>query len=76
MQALKAHVRNGYFVSDEPTTLPEGTEAKLVVEDPFADMTPEERAQFLRELDVSCAEADRGELIDAEDVLARLRAQA
>jgi hypothetical protein len=46
MQALKAHVRNGYFVSDEPTDLPEGTEAKLVVDDAFADVEPAERAEL------------------------------
>ena len=74
MHALKAHVRNGYFVSDEPTDLPEGTEAKIVIEDAFADMDPEERAEFMKELDASCDEADAGELIDAADVLAKLRA--
>jgi len=63
------------FVSDEPTDLPEGTEAEIVVEDAFADMDPQEHAEFLKELDASCDEADAGELIDAADVLAKLRTQ-
>lgn len=29
MQALKAHLRNGHFVIDESTDLPEGTEVEL-----------------------------------------------
>ena len=79
MQALKAHVRNGHFVSDEPTDLPEGTEVELQlvnVADPCAGMTPKERAEFETELAAGYAEADAGELIDADDVLAKLRAPA
>ena len=48
---------------------------KLVLVDSLADeMDPEERAEFLRELEISAAEADAGQLIDAADVLAKLRA--
>jgi hypothetical protein len=49
MQALKAHVRNGYFVIDERTDLPEGTEVELQlvkVPDSFADMAPEDRDEL------------------------------
>jgi len=77
MHAMKAQVRNGHLVIDEPTDLPEGTEWKLVLVDSVADeMGPEERAEFLRELEISAAEADAGQLIDAAEVLARLRAPA
>lgn len=79
MQALKAHVRNGHFVSDERTDLPEGTEVELQlvnVADPWPGMDPEERAELEAELEVAYAEADAGELIDADEVLAKLRAQA
>jgi hypothetical protein len=37
---------------------------------------PEEYAEFSRELELSAKEADAGELIDAADVLAKLRATA
>ena len=58
MHAMKAQVRNGH----------------LVLVDSLADeMDPEERAEFLRELEISAAEADAGQLIDAADVLAKLR---
>jgi hypothetical protein len=77
MHEMKAQVRNGRLVIDEPTDLPEGTEWKLVLVDSLADeMDPEERAEFLRELEISAAEADAGQLIDAADVLAKLRAPA
>lgn len=78
MQALKAHVRNGRFVIDEPTDLPEGTEVELQLlkVDSLAEMDPEGRAEFLRELEISAAEADAGQLVDAADVLAKLRAPA
>jgi hypothetical protein len=49
MQALKAHVRNGHLVVDDPTDLPEGTEVEVAVTriiDPFAGMTSEERAEL------------------------------
>jgi len=77
MHAMKAQVRNGHLVIDEPTDLPEGTEWKLVVVDSLTDeMNPEERAEFLRELEISATEADAGQLIDAAHVLAKLRAPA
>ena len=77
MYAMKAQVRNGHLVIDEPTDLPEGTEWKLVLVDSLAyEMDPEERAEFLREVEISAAEADAGQLIDAADVLAKLRAPA
>lgn len=68
---LKAHVHNGRLVLDEPTDLPEGEVIYLqpVSEDDFDD---EERAALHRELEASIAES--GDLSDANDVLAELRA--
>ena len=83
MQPLKATVRNGKLVVDEtPTDLPEGTEVELVpveppIDDATDDLDDEERAALHRELEESIAEVEAGaELIDAEDVLAELRANA
>ncbi len=79
MSPVKAHVRNGHYVSDEPADLPEGTPVNfpiMNVVDAFADMAPEERAELEAELEVAYAEADAGELIDADEVLAKLRAPA
>jgi hypothetical protein len=79
MQPLKAHVRNGRLVLDEPTDLPEGEVVELVpIDEVLARggdyLDDEERAELHRALDDSIAEADAGELIDADEVLAELRA--
>lgn len=74
MRALKAHVKAGRLVLDEPTDLPEGTEVELtVVEDD--DFSPEERARLLKELGESQDEYERGEHRDAFEFLAQLRAE-
>jgi hypothetical protein len=67
--AVKVRVEHGQLVVDEPATLPEGSRLE-------EEMGLEEHVDFLRELEISAKEADAGELIDAEDVLARLRAPA
>jgi hypothetical protein len=79
MQPLKAHVHNGRLVLDEPTDLPEGEVIELVPLDEVLArggdfLDDEERAALNRELEASIAEADSGQLIDADDVLAELRA--
>ena len=70
---VRARVRNGRLTLDEPTDLPEGTEVELVPvdadEEPW-DLSPEQEA----ELKARIAEADRGELVPADVVFARLRA--
>jgi hypothetical protein len=64
-------------VVDGPATLPGGSRWKLVPLDGLEEeMGDEEYAKFSRELELSAMEADAGELIDADDVLAKLRARA
>ena len=73
--AVKVRVEHGQPVVDEPAPLPEGSRWKLVPLDSLEEeMGAEEYAEFLRELEISAKEADAGELIDAVDVLAKLRA--
>jgi hypothetical protein len=79
MQPLRAHVRNGRLVLDEPTDLPEGEVVELVkLDDALVhdgdDLDEEERAALHAELRASIAEAKTGKLIDADEVLAELRA--
>jgi hypothetical protein len=79
MQPLKAHVRNGYFVSDEPTDLPEGTEASLVVADAlaadaFADMDPDERAELHDAIEEGFRDLENGEHEDGLAFAERLAA--
>lgn len=75
MRALKAQVRNGRLVVDEPTDLPDGTVLDLVVADPGDDLDDVERAELHAAIDEGFAElrADGG--IDASTVLARLRSR-
>lgn len=79
MQPLRAHVHNGRLVLDEPTDLPEGEVVELVpVDEVLArggdHLDDEDRAALHRELEASVAEAKSGQLVDAEAVLAELRA--
>jgi len=72
MQPLKAHVRNGRIVLDEPTDLPEGTEVRLIVTDEEDELDDEERARLHESLRRSIAQAQAGHLIDADDVIGKL----
>ncbi len=72
--ALKAHVVNGRIVVDEPVDLPDGAEVRVFLYDASAEsMSAAERAVLEKALDRSLAQADAGELIDADEVLAELR---
>ncbi len=76
VNALKAHVKNGQIVLDEPSELPEGMAALVQLYDPSGDsLGDEERVALHRALDRSIAQADAGELIDADEVLAELESE-
>ena len=73
MQPLKAVVRNGRLVVDEPTELPDGTELELVaVED---DLSPAQRDELMRAIDEGAADIARGDYIDGSELIAQLRAR-
>ncbi|MBI3203088.1 MAG: hypothetical protein HYZ29_16240 [Myxococcales bacterium] len=73
MNALKAHVRNGQIVLDEPVALPEGAvaEVRLLHQD---DESPEERAAIEAAIDEGLDELDAGHFVDDETVRAMIRA--
>ncbi len=78
MLPLKAHVKDGRLVLNEPTDLPEGGVIELVplvevLASGGDDLDDEERAALHAELEASIAEADRGETEDFGTVLAELR---
>jgi hypothetical protein len=75
MQPLKAVVRNGRLVMDEPTELPEGTEVVLAAIDEDDDMPDEERARLHESLRRSIAQAKAGQLIDGDEVIGKLLAR-
>ena len=74
MQSLKAHVKNGRLVLDEPTDLPEGEVIELVRADAY-DGDDDDRAALHESLRVSIEQMNTGQLIDGDEALAKLRAR-
>jgi len=78
MHEMRAQVRNGHLVIDEPTDLPEGTVVELKVvetEDPWAGMDPEERAELEASIEEGFRDVENGDVGDAREFLAQLRAK-
>jgi hypothetical protein len=73
MRALKAHVKAGRLVLDEPTDLPEG-EIEVFVPD-GEEFTLEERARLDAALDEGIAAARRGDHCDADEFIQGLLAR-
>jgi hypothetical protein len=81
MQPLKAHVRNGRLVLDEPTELPEGEVVELVFADEALDaggdyLDDEERERLHRSIERGIEDVDAGRTVDARQVVEELRARA
>jgi hypothetical protein len=81
MRALKAHVRGGRLVLDEPTDLPEGEDVDLVPLDEVLasggdDLDAEERQRLEQSIDRGLEDVRAGRTVDAEQVIGRLRARA
>ena len=72
---LRARVRGGRLVLDEPIHLPEGSEVDLVLADEQDDLDEEDRARLHAALDRARAQVQRGETFSNDEFLARLRAQ-
>jgi hypothetical protein len=70
---LKARVRAGRLVIDEPTDLPEGTELELLPLDPGDWLDESDRAALHEALRQSDGDVEGGRLLSAEDVLRELR---
>ena len=73
--ALRARVKGGRIVLDEPSTLPEGTEIDLIPADDIDDLDPAERARLHGFLADSIRTHVPGTGVPADEVLARLRAR-
>jgi hypothetical protein len=75
MSSLRARVKKGRIVLDEPTTLPEGTTLDLVVDDEGDEWTPGERKRLNHSIDKAGASAKAGKLRPADQVIAKLRSR-
>ncbi len=70
---LKARVKAGRLVVDEPTDLPEGTVVELLPLDPRDWLDEDDRAALHQALKASDEDVKAGRLFDAEVVLRELR---
>ncbi|HSM91864.1 MAG TPA: hypothetical protein VLT47_03195 [Anaeromyxobacteraceae bacterium] len=80
-RAIKAHVKDGRLVLDEPTDLPNGEVVELVpLDDVLACggdyLDTEERERLHAALDRGIGDAHAGRTTAAEAVIAELRARA
>jgi hypothetical protein len=70
---LHARVKNGHFVIEEATDLPEGSVIELV---PVDEMMPDDEVAALdAALVAGAALVARGQTVDADEVLRRFRAK-
>jgi hypothetical protein len=72
---LRARVRGGRLVLDEPVDLPEGSEVDLVMADEQDGLDDEDRARLHAALARSIAAHTPGKGTPADSVLAELRAR-
>jgi len=73
VSALRARVKDGRLVVDEPTTLPQGTVVELVADDEGDDLTEDERRVLHDALSASWTSAEAGCLRPASAILDELR---
>ena len=73
MSNLRAIVRNGRLILDEPTALPKGTVLHLVLDDEGDNLDKREWALLRTAIREGLAEAEHGQLIAADEFLADLR---
>jgi len=72
MRALKAHVRGGRLLLDEPTGLPDGTEVRVALVDDD-DLDDGERAKLHAAIQAGEAELDAGQAVSEGQLWARLQ---
>jgi hypothetical protein len=73
MHALKAHVKDGRLVVDEPTNLPDGAEVDVVVIGD--DLDADERAALHASLDRALDDSEGGRGMDIGEYLTLYRAR-
>ncbi len=75
MQTLKAHVRNGRLIMDEPTDIPEGSEIELVIADDEDNLDEKERERLHRALRKSWASAKRHDTRPVREIMHKLKGE-
>jgi len=72
---IKARVRDGRLVVDEPTDLPDGTEVELLPLDSGDWLDEADRVALHEALRESDADVAAGKLVNAEEILRELRSR-
>ncbi len=75
MNALKARVRKGRLIVEEPVEFPEGTELELTIADPGDDLDDAERAALHEALAKAWDSTKAGEGRPAEELIKELRSR-
>jgi hypothetical protein len=70
---LKAHVHEGRLKLDEPYDAPEGIEVDLAVVDDGDELDEKDRARLHAAIARGHDEAQRGDVVAADEVLSKLR---
>ena len=73
MRTLKARVKNGRLLLNEPTGLAEGTELDLTVVDPGDELDDDEREALHAALRAAWASTRAGDLHPADELLRKLQ---
>ena len=75
MVTLRARVHDGRLKLDEPYDAPEGTEVDLAVIDEGDSLDDSERTSLHEALALGHEQAQRGDVVPADEVLTTLRAK-
>jgi hypothetical protein len=70
---IRARVRNGRLIVDQPTDLPEGTELELALVQGGDELDEEDRARLHASLEAADDELRAGKGIPGEQIIAALR---
>ena len=78
MDSVRARVRNGRLVMDEPTDLPEGTEVELapVLTHDNDQLDADDRDALHRALARGLEDLEQGHVVDGESFLSKPRSRA
>jgi hypothetical protein len=70
---LRARVRGGRLVLDEPIDLPEGSEVELMPVDPADELDEADKARLLAALERAAVQLKNGEVLSREEFTQRVR---
>lgn len=75
MGPIRARVKNGRLIVDEPTDLPEGMVLDLVIDDEGDELSEEERRVLHAAIQRGWQSVEQGKGISADEVVRELRSR-